>query len=261
MTLKAILTKEEHESLADHFKSEYVEKNGKFVLDVTQVDGWNLEDVRGLKSTMESERSRANELEKKLKKFGDLDPDSARDALKRLTDLGDDPTTDNKVREQIEALKKQLNDKHTKDKSSWDEEKTSLEREIERLLIDAEAGRILSSPDHKGSFELLIGPIKERSKVVKNDASGRFELRVLDQNGNARISEKQGSDSYMSLEEFVSNEMKNDTRYQAAFSGHGNSGSGATNAGTTSSQSSNKIDPSLPAVEKLKLARRQQAPQ
>lgn len=82
--LAVSLDKTEHGKLPDAVKSLYVEKDGKFALDLPE----GYEDAKGLKSALESERKRANNEEKARKelaqKFEGLDADEIRGLLEKM---------------------------------------------------------------------------------------------------------------------------------------------------------------------------------
>src|SRR5262245_6540346 len=82
--LKLKVSAAEFGALAPDLKSAYVERGGEYVLQLEMPDGWAAEDVRGLKSALSAEREKSAGYERKLARFGDLDPDSARGALDRV---------------------------------------------------------------------------------------------------------------------------------------------------------------------------------
>src|SRR5262245_7637775 len=140
MALKALLNS--LDGLDDATKALYVEKDGKFVLDVESVDGFALEDVNGLKTALGKERTRADRAEGLNVKFKDLDPDKARAALAELEELKKlDPSkeADKIANTKFEAAKAQLLEKHTGEITSREERIGHLTRTVEGLLIDAAA--------------------------------------------------------------------------------------------------------------------------
>ena len=63
--LKAML--DSLEGISDGDKGHYVEKDGKFFLDVGPVGGWALEDVAGLKTALGTERDSTKKATDSLK--------------------------------------------------------------------------------------------------------------------------------------------------------------------------------------------------
>lgn len=89
MPLKSKLTSEEFEGLADALKEHYKEEGESYVLDAE-----GFADPAKLAEFRDSNRGLKRELDglkKKFEKFGDLDPDKAREALAKLEEMGDDP--------------------------------------------------------------------------------------------------------------------------------------------------------------------------
>jgi len=103
MALKSKLTKDEHAKLPDALKEHYVERDGAFVLDA---DG--LEDAGSLRSALEKERKERAAAQRQhrelLDKIGDMDPEQARAAVKKLHELEEKGLLDaGKVEEVIKA--------------------------------------------------------------------------------------------------------------------------------------------------------------
>jgi hypothetical protein len=131
MGLKAVLEKADYDKLEDAIKKLYVETDGKFVLDADVEDHPK---VGGLKSALEKERKAKGDADKEFKKLkdqiGDLDPEKAREALKRVQEMADRKLLDEgKVDEliklrtdamqkahdgQVTALKTQITERDTK---------------------------------------------------------------------------------------------------------------------------------------------------
>src|SRR5687768_11237776 len=86
MALKLIL--DSLEEADDAVKGLYVEKDGKFHLDVT-----GIEDTSGLKSALQKEREAARQERQRAKeledRFKDIDPDRVRDMMAKLDKDGE----------------------------------------------------------------------------------------------------------------------------------------------------------------------------
>jgi hypothetical protein len=239
---KAII--ESLEGIAEALKTEYVKIEaghplaakhlGKFALKVDAVDGVALEDVQGLKNSLSASRQERDEWKKKVLALGDdFDPEVAKAAMAKVKEM-ENWKPDDKVREQIESAKKQLADKHGKEVGDLKTSLTQREREIEQLLIDAEATRAIT--EMKGSVKLLLPAIKGACKVVR-DADGKLAVQVLQPDGkNPRLSAKAGSTENMTIAEFVES-LKSDESYAPAFSGTGARGTGATGGQPQNKQS------------------------
>jgi len=220
MALKAVLDK--LDGLSDEFRKLYVERDGKFYLDVEAVDGWNLEDVRELKSALSSEREARKKAEGKVGAFGELDPEKAKEAIQKLEEMKD-WTPDEKVKEQIEVQVAAIKEKLQGEIDGHIKTVEDLNSQLSTHIIDNSALAALAK--HKGNSKLLLPHVRQMVKAVK-DENGRLIAQVVDEKGGPRISMKQGSTDPMEIEELVE-WMKNQSDFAPGFEGNGASGSGA----------------------------------
>ncbi|MEN6306672.1 MAG: hypothetical protein ABFD91_02860 [Anaerohalosphaeraceae bacterium] len=249
--LLALLNQEAFDKLSEPLKKEYKKQDdGSYLLDVGPVNDFVLENVKGLKSALSSERSLREKLEGSLKAFDGLDSAKAREALKKIEDLAKGGT-DDKTKEQIEALKKQLTEKHTGELSQRDDSINKLTKQLEKLLVEAAAVKAIA--ENKGNVELLLPHVRNTTRMKKLD-NGDYTVEIVDDKGNARITNKTGSTDPMTISELVS-ELKGNKTFAPAFSGSGASGSGADNH--TGGKSGIDLDKMTPE-EKLRYARQQQ---
>tara|TARA_Y100000310_G_scaffold344961_1_gene460799 strand:+ start:377 stop:1183 length:807 start_codon:yes stop_codon:yes gene_type:complete len=224
--MKALISTDEHAALPEGVSEHYQEQgDGRFLLQVEAVDGFSLEDVAGLKSSLAKERNGARLSLSKLKAFEGLDPSEAREALERLSDL-DEMVPQKDAAEQSARREKKLSAKHEREIAAARERATQLQQELEKHLVEAAAVAALNK--HGGSVELLLPHIQSSTRVEQDD-DGRFVARVVDQDGHARISARTGSQDSMSIEELVEGMRSSDT-FAPAFAGSGATGGGA--AGT-----------------------------
>lgn len=222
MALKAILAA--LDGLDDATKALYVEKDGKFVLDVEPADGFSLEDVSGLKTALGKERTRADKAEGLIGKFKDLDPDKARKALDEVEELKKlDPNkeADKIANTKFEAAKAQLLEKHNGEMQALKDRDSHLTKTIEGLLIDAAATSALA--EAKGSVELLLPHVRAHTRVKEVD--GKFAVEVVDKDGNAKIADSKGTP--MDIKGLVA-EMRQSEAFGRAFEGSGQTGTGKT---------------------------------
>src|SRR5262245_21998910 len=121
----------------------YVEKDGKFVLDVE-----GLEDVSGLKSALQREREASRKARDELKGLGerykDLDPEKAREALRQLEELEeqglrDAGKIDELVAKRLKGAETEWNrqrDGLTRERDAVTAQVQTLQSRLEELLID-----------------------------------------------------------------------------------------------------------------------------
>jgi len=246
----AILAKEAYEALHEELQKEYKEQaDGRFVLEVTPVEGFELQNITGLQSALGAERKTVKELTASLKAFEDLDPEAARIAMAKVDEMSD-WTPEQKVQEQIDYIKTQLAAEHTKIVGKKDSKITSLESQLNQLLIVAEATAVLAEKYEGASIQGLMPHIKlaTRMKAAEN---GDLSVEVVDKDGNPRVAGIAGDP--MSIGQLV-DEFSQSTHLKGLFPGSGANGSGA--AGEPGGVlPSGGIDPKLPPVERLKLAR------
>lgn len=222
MALKAIL--ESLKDLPEDVAKEYKQReDGKYVLDVTSVDGIELAEVSKLQSALSKERENSRKANEKLKVFEGLDPKKSREALTKVEEMAN-WTPEQKVKEQIEAVKSQMMDAHGKEKAKLEEKLNNLTSSLEDAMIISVASQELAK--EKGSVRLLMPHIRQQTRL--READGRFVVEVMGEDGTPRLT---GSDGHpMSIAELVA-EMKTQDDFTSAFEGTGASGTGATGGG------------------------------
>jgi DNA-directed RNA polymerase subunit F len=228
MALKAVL--DTIDDLSDDLKSHYQQsEDGKFMLSVEPVGGFALEDVTGLKTALGQERTTRQNLEKQVVKFKDIDPDKAREALEKLEELAEiDPAkeADKIANTKFEAAKAQLLEKHTSEITTRDERINGLTGTIDKLLREQRATMALA--EAKGAVDLLLPHVLASTRTVEKEP-GRFEVEVIDKDGNVRID---GKGNNMDIKGLVA-EMRQSEAFGRAFDGTGHSGSGKQPGGGT----------------------------
>lgn len=219
MAIKAIV-----DEIPKGMEAFYLEDNGRFRLNVEPVDGFELDNIIGLKKTLSDVRADREKLRGTVAKFGDLDPDAARAALEAMPELESlrqlDPKSeaDKIAAAKIEAATKALGKKHAEAMEAATARAETLMRTVDDVLRKQAATKALA--DAKGSVDLLLPHVMARTRVVEND--GRFSVEVLDEYGNARVNNKGEG---LTLGDFVS-EMRNNETYGRAFEPSGSTGSG-----------------------------------
>ena len=234
MALLAILAKIAFDGLSDAMKKEYKDLgDGTYELQVEPVTiesggkkkTYALEDVAGLKSALQKERTDKEALMAKAKDFEGFDPKEVREMKERLSKLSDDPTTDEKVKVKFDSLQKQLNEKHANERKALEDSLAGLERENTVLLVDNALNQALGK--HKlieGGAELILPHLKSQVKIVKG-SDGKRSARVIDlATGQERVSLRKDNTGPMDIEELVELTSKSKIG-KAVFAGSGASGS------------------------------------
>ncbi len=228
MALAAILNLEQVNELPDAVKAEYSEADdGRYHLQVTAVDGHGLENVEGLKQSLSSARKERDNAAKKLKTFDGLDPTEAGAAIAKLAELGDDASIDEKVKVASAAREKTLVDKHAGEIQIEVAKSGKYRSQLATQLIDTQALKAMSGQKLQPHAEQLLLPhVRAHTRIVELE-DGSMVARVVDKEGNERVTSRQGSQDPMTVEEFVDG-MKDNEMYALAFTGSGARGSGAS---------------------------------
>lgn len=209
--------------IPEGLSSFYVEKDGRFILDV---EG-GIEDVTQLKTALNSERGITADLTKKLKGWSDSgieSPEKARDLLTRVDALSKlDPKQEAEkiAAEKVDLIRTQLATESGAKVKVLESKNERLSKQLSKQLIDTAAYKVLTET-HKGDATLLMPHIRNSVRMVEN-ANGDFVAQVLDEAGNVRV----GADAKdMNIADLIS-EMKGNKSFARAFDGNGASGSGA----------------------------------
>lgn len=237
MALKSIL--ESLDGLPEAIQKEYKpgegDLSGKFVLDVEAVENLSLANVAKLQSALSAERELHRKAKEKIEQFADLDPTKARDAIKKVEEMAS-WTPEQKVKEQIDAVKTQLLDSHGKEKTKLEAKLASMTKSLEGALITSVASQALA--EQKGSVKLLMPHIERQTRLREVD--GKYSVEVIGPDGNPRLC---GADAHaMSISELVT-EMKSQKDFASAFEGSGASGTGAGGNGGKGGAGSGQKNP------------------
>lgn len=210
------------DGLDESVRGLYVEKDGKFHLDV---DG--IEDTGGLKSALSAERKRAADLEKQTKAWKSIGktPDEIAEMLQAQEAR---QLTEAEKKGEWDKLKSQMNAAHENALKAKDETIGAMRRRLEAELVDAKATAAIAAA--KGVPELLL-PIVQRFVKVDDD----FNVQVVDARGDPRVN---GKGEPLSISDLIT-EMRATELYGRAFDGSGQSGSGTQPANTGGGNLSN----------------------
>ncbi|MFU2207219.1 hypothetical protein [Solidesulfovibrio sp. C21] len=218
MALKLVL--DTLDGLEEGQKALYVEKDGKFHLDV---DG--LEDTSGLKSALQKERDRARDFEKKLAGLKDLDPEE----YARLK------------KEAEERATKQMEEKGEFDKlrEKWRADQEKKEAEFKGKLAEKDALlRKLHLDREVRDAALKSGVLSDEIEDVMVVTAPRFRM---EEDGGITVLGKDGQPSPDDLSTFFAKTYKEERPKRYAPTGASGGGAqppkgpGATNTENMSS--------------------------
>jgi hypothetical protein len=216
--LKAVV--KDLNELDEGLRGYYVQKDNQFFLNVTAVDGFQLDNTTGLKTALGNERNNVSILKEQLKPYEGLDATAARTAIERIGAFGEitpeaaktaletaqrlsalDPTKEAETiaATKVETLKGQLtaqfNLRETELVGQVNGQKATIESLTGQLQTVMADGQIKSEvaksnplDDARDAVELLV------SKYVRTSMKdGKVVVEVIDQNGVPRIKDHTGA--------------------------------------------------------------------
>jgi hypothetical protein len=240
MALKAAVTREELSALPEPIQQEYVENNGKYILSVAPVGGLDLQDVTGLRTALEQERQNVKALNALKAKFGDMDPDAAREAM-TIAEQFKSGKLDDKQKAVLDARLKEVTEKHNGELSKQQARTQKLASLLQREMVESRAATLLAEKELGGNPTLLMPHILREAKVVEDGDD--FRVSVIDPvTGHERIStSKEYMGKPMSLKELLV-DMRNRQALMAAFHAPDASGTGSRqNAGVGGTRGAHTI--------------------
>ena len=246
MPLKAVETS--LEKVAESARGFYRKDGDRFVLDVEKTDGFELANTTGLTSALEKERENARKASEILKRFGDISPESAREAITKVAEFAN-LDVDGKVKAAIQAREQQLIKQHDTEKLSLAEQIKKYASGLHNQLV---IGSAIAAIVEEGGNPNLLTPIVTQHLRVREEGNNFF-AEVVDSSGTPRIGgTKDGVSVPMTAKQLVA-ELKKDARYAGAFSAGKASGGGAD--GASQSGKSGTDTSKMTPVEKMRWAR------
>ncbi len=228
--LKAKISQEEYDSLSEAQQEFYVAGNSGYLLDAEGV-----EDVSGLKSTLEKHKKEVRDLkaalQEKVELYKDIDPDAAREALGKLRKLDEKSLLDEG---KIEELFKQ---RLTSTQREYDAKIKALQADIDER--NAKLGALTQKLSHtslaaslaKEATDARVDPDWFDYVYLKAQAQWRLdeagELAPYD--GNQVIYGKEGKP--MSMGEWLNVLAKEKPKILLQSAGAGANGSGGRSSG------------------------------
>lgn len=239
--LKAVVTEEEFSNFADEIQAHYTKSKDGYTLSVESVNGIALENVTGLKSSLQAARKDVDTFKSKASKleeqFKDIDATAARDALSKVAEMDNwDPEKkleegkkklEQKLKLEADQRIEQATKKHTEALTAKDNELNTAVSQLQQIMIRSAA--ISALAEAEGNVDLLLPHVEAFAKT-KQLEDGKYAVRILDGNGAERISPQGGSTDNMTIAELV-DEMKNSDKFATAFKGSESTGSGADGGG------------------------------
>jgi len=246
------------DGLDEKVKEHYTEENGKFILDVTKVEGLGLEDVSGLKSTVEKLRVSEKALQVDAKKADDtlkalqttnqeliakydgIDVVAAKDALDKISEIKDwDGET--KVKEAVQVAEQRMEQKmqtkldevvkqNTIKITGLESDLTDSQSQLQEAVVTSKIIEAVSKEN--GNVDVLMPHVRNQVVMVK-DSHGKFKPEVQKADGTPRVGDSSGND--MTITQLVQ-EMKGQDTFAGCFSGANSTGTGKQDLASNTTQ-------------------------
>ena len=195
--------------------------DGGFVLDVIESDGFALENISGLRNTLQSQKRDLQSFKDQMSAFEGVDANTLRSDLRelqRLRELDPKELAKDQVQQAIDAERKKFEGLI----GNLEGKVAGKDTVISGLLVDTHAQQALAEAG--GSAKLLLPHIKSQCKVVEMD-NGQMGVQVMDHNGNPRIAIENGQTRDFTISDLI-NEMRHDDVFAVGFQARGKSGTG-----------------------------------
>jgi len=237
--LKAKVSGEEFNKLTELEKANYIQmQDGFYMLQVEQSDGFALENITGLKKTVETLRAMEKTLKEELKHLKEtyegIDPEAAKNALNKYDEIKS-WNADEKTKEVIANNKRELVKQHEIEIGKAKTELDDTRNQLHEAIVTTKIVEALQTA--QGNVELLTPHVKRFVRMTKG-ADGKFYPEVINDNGEPRIGDSKGSP--MTIPQLIE-EMKSNRVYAPAFVGANSSGSGNAASGSSASKSTSTV--------------------
>lgn len=184
-------------------------------------EGWELDNVRNLRSALAAERTTKEDIAHKLKTFEGLeDPAAAREALEMLK------AGRLKTSKELDEWKKAAEAKLAADATKLRAQSDGLTKQLRELLVDRAAMQAIV--DAGGNPKLLMPIVRSAAKAELAE-DGTFSVKLVGEDGTQLLTRQSGQTSPMQFSEFVAT-LRENPDYKSAFAGSGVGGSGAAHA-------------------------------
>jgi uncharacterized membrane protein YheB (UPF0754 family) len=192
-----------------------------YIVDVVSVDGFSLEDVGGLTSTLEKSKRQIKEANDILKELGDTDPAEIKRKLNRYEEIKnlDEAQMKKQVSQDVrEAVAKEFQDEIKSMTDKHDKLVNSLKQSA------LESVKTAIAKEH-GEPEFIRAYLNDTVQVEIDD-DGRHKLQFMRDDGvTPRIKIKDGQQVDFVVDDFIQ-ELKTHATYGKIFASQATSGSG-----------------------------------
>tara|TARA_Y100000114_G_scaffold92046_1_gene85493 strand:- start:3906 stop:4730 length:825 start_codon:yes stop_codon:yes gene_type:complete len=232
------------EAIPEQFRPLYRQEGDVYVPSIKPAHGYGIDKVDSLKRQIAELGEKHSRGTSKLRAYEDAEGNLIEpERVQRLLELESrqaqqatqQKTQQEMAAEQFDALKTQLEQKHSKEMQAIQQRREHLEAELRRHVVTNAALNALSKAG--ANADLLMPHVESMTRVDEID--GQFVARVLDDDRKThRISRKPGSTTPMDLEELV--DILRD-KFPAAYPAQQRAGSGTESLGAGPKVSQGKV--------------------
>lgn len=250
--LALALDKAEWAKLAKDVQAMYVEKDGKYALDLPE----GVEEVKGLKSALEKERAAAKTsgdlLKETLKRFEGIDPEEVRKILDKLgSDEERQLMKDGKIDEVVARRMQRVTAAHEKAIKAAAEQTAAAAARADKFASQVLDNHVRQAATKAGLHPNAVDDALFRARTIfKLDENG--EARQLDTDGKPVLG-KNGKDPYAPTEWLEGMKETAPHWFPAGGSGGGATGGNKTGAGGAKSIKRAEFDGLNPADKSTKM--------
>ncbi|HEX8772591.1 MAG TPA: hypothetical protein VF735_03230 [Pyrinomonadaceae bacterium] len=214
------------DEVPEAYRGLYVEKDGSFSVDPEKLEEFEWDDKEEQAGALKHEREERKAARAELEKYRDIDPEKAREALKKLNELDEKALID---KGEFERLLKKREDEFDRLMKKRSEEFDAEAAELKKQLAERDSrldGYELISPVRDAA--LKAGVLADDIEDVLKITSHRFRLNDKRQ---PVVLDKEGDESSMTLDRFWGEEFKSQKPKFYGASGAGGSGAPAGGSG------------------------------
>jgi len=245
MALNAIV--DSLDEVPEGVRGEYVEVkdekdplHGKFRLVVRGKNGWELENVSGLKSSLAKERDANKKYQTLVKSFGDTKPEdvlSTQERLKKVTEeleayKSEELSVDEKAQRRIAALAaekdaiiKQKDENAQIEIEKERKRRKSVEDGARAVLVDEFLRNKVDSVA-PGYGSVLAPRLAPQVRVVFDESAGKFHREILNSDGHVMVPDSSGREA--NFKDLWLDFLDHNSEFAKNLPGRNKSGGGST---------------------------------
>lgn len=236
------------EELAEPLRKVAQQKDGKFVL-TSLPEGFALEDVRGLKATVQTLRQETKEKDTVLRSFLDAGL-TAEEAAKAADALSKHKAGTLKSSAELDAWKAQAEEKFKTDAQKLTDRLTKRTDRLRNELVRGKLAPIVAAKGGANAMDAIL-TLAERNIRVEETAEGDLVPIVVGSDGKtAALTKKSGSMDPMGFDELV-DLMRESPQTKGLFEVKATGGSGSASQSRGSGQAGNQDSSKLSAKERI----------